>query len=152
EEEPGDRCAHGPGAVCRGQHGGDDPAADGVPPDPADGLCGAGRALRPPPGNRGGRGGTRALSGLSLVRSSLGIVWEPPPRGRIAPAARSSRKVQSRRGRRSYRGWGQPGSLATARNSVGAPAPGANTAGSSEYAEESIAAGATPLQGVGPAG
>src|SRR5690606_32946906 len=127
-------------------HGGDDPAADGVPPDPADGLCGAGRALRPPPGSRGGRGGSRALSGLSLVRSSLGIVWEPPPRGRILPAARSSRKVQSRRGRRSYRGWGQPGGLVIARNSVGAPAPGANSAGRSEWPEGSIAPGATLLQ------
>src|SRR5690606_22818473 len=83
-----------PGAVRRGQHGGDDPAADGVPPDPADGLCGAGRALRPPPGSRGGSGGSRALSGLSLVRSSLGIVWEPPPRGRIRTAARRGRAAR----------------------------------------------------------
>src|SRR5690554_3286471 len=152
EEEPGNRCAHGPGAVRRGQHGGDDPAADGVPPDPADGLCGAGRALRPPPGSGGGSGGSRALSGLSLVRSSLGIVWEPPPRGRILPAARSSRKVQSRRGRRSYRGWGQPGSLATAQNTVGAPAPGANTAGSSEWPEGSIAPGRRSYRGWGQPG
>src|SRR5690606_810209 len=38
-----------------------------------------------------------------VVWSSLGIVWEPPPRGRIAPAARSGRKARSRRGRRSCR-------------------------------------------------
>src|SRR5690606_1633273 len=95
---------------------------------------------------------TRALSGLSLVRSSLGIVWEPPPRGRILPAARSSRKVQSRRGRRSYRGWGQPGGSVITPNIVGAPAPGANSAGRSEWPEGSIAPGATLLQGVGSAG
>src|SRR5690606_36795689 len=40
-----------------------------------------------------------------VVWLSHRLLWEPPPRGRIAPAARSSRKVQSRRGRRSYRGW-----------------------------------------------
>src|SRR5690606_21424 len=50
-----------------------------------------------------------------VVWLSHRVLWEPPPRGRIAPAARSSRKVQSRRGRRSYRGWGQPG---------GCPRPG----------------------------
>src|SRR5690606_40522485 len=125
------------------------PAADGVPPDPADGLCGAGRALRPPPGSRGGSGGSRALSGLSLVRSSLGIVWEPPPRGRIPPAARSGRKAQSRRGRRSDRGWGQPGGLVTAPSTVGADGPGAKSGGSSELPVGSIAAAETLLMDVG---
>src|SRR5690606_4966618 len=137
EEEPGDRCAHGAGAVCRGQHGGDDPAADGVPPDPADGLCGAGRALRPPPGSRGGRGGTRALSALSLRRLTGCPEW---PEGSTAPR------------RRSYGGWGQPGSLGTAPNMGGAAAPAANPAGSSEWPGGSIAPGATLLQGVGSAG
>src|SRR5690554_600512 len=87
-----------------------------------------------------------------VVWLSHRVLWEPPPRGRILPAARSSRKVQSRRGRRSYRGWGQPGSLATAQNTVGAPAPGANSAGRSEWPEGSIAPRATLLQGVGAAG
>src|SRR5690606_34396813 len=82
----------------------------------------------------------------SLVRSSLGIVWEPPPRGRIPPAAGSGRKARSRRGRRSYRGWGQPGGLVIAQNTVGAPAPGANSAGGTEWPEGSIAPGATLLQ------
>src|SRR5690606_41894423 len=126
------RCGHGPGAGRRGPRGGDDPAGGGGPPAPADGLAGAGGARRPPPGGRGGSGGSRALRGLSLVRSSLGTVWEPPRRGRIPPAARSGRKARSRRGRRSYRGWGQPGGLVITPSIVGAPAPGANTAGSSE--------------------
>src|SRR5690606_29582563 len=82
----------------------------------------------------------------------LRILWEPPPRGRIPPAALSGRKAQSRRGRRSYRGWGQPGSLAIALNIVGAPAPGANPAGSSEWPEGSIAPGRRSYRGWGQPG
>src|SRR5690606_15347076 len=73
-------------------------------------------------------------------------------RGRIPPAALSGRKAQSRRGRRSYRGWGQPGSLAIALNIVGAPAPGANPAGSSEWPEGSIAPGRRSYRGWGQPG
>src|SRR5690606_13310844 len=82
----------------------------------------------------------------------LRILWEPPPRGRIPPAALSGRKAQSRRGRRSYRGWGQPGSLAIPLNIVGAPAPGANPAGSSEWPEGSIAPGRRSYRGWGQPG
>ena len=45
EEKPGDRRADGAGAVCRQHHWLADPAADAVPPDSTDGLCGAGAAL-----------------------------------------------------------------------------------------------------------
>ncbi|MDQ0740747.1 sodium/bile acid cotransporter 7 [Pseudomonas sp. W4I3] len=45
EEKPGHRRAHGPGTVRRGDHGRADPAADAVPSDPVDGVCGIGPAL-----------------------------------------------------------------------------------------------------------
>src|SRR5690606_34316564 len=86
-----------------------------------------------------------------VVWLSHRVLWEPPPRGVLLPA-RGGRKVQSRRGRRSCRGWGQPGGLFITPSIVGVPAPRAHPAGSPEWAEGSIAPGATLLQGVGSAG
>lgn len=46
QKKPGQRCADGQGAVRRPHRGGDVVAHHAVPPDPVDGLCGAGAALR----------------------------------------------------------------------------------------------------------